>query len=152
MSVTPGNPTYAVKITSPEVGGYDFTSVNFGASTISTLAIVVMSTGTISEFFSLSVTADGGWTPVVADSAAPSFNLFELQGHFATTQPANATFSAVNDIVTTAPPTPASGFFSQGGQTAPGATQSLWMKLKMPSAATLGTQRLLTLTINGQAT
>ena len=93
VSVTPGNPTYAVKITSPEVGGYDFTSVNFGASTISTLGIVVQSTGTISEFFSLSVVADGGWTPVVADSAAPSYNLFELQGHFSTTQPADATFS-----------------------------------------------------------
>src|SRR5476649_958429 len=77
VSVTPGNPTYAVKITSPEVGGYDFTSVNFGASTISTLGIVVYSTGTISEYFSLSVTADGGWTPVVADSAAPTFNKFE---------------------------------------------------------------------------
>ena len=99
MSVTPGNPTYAVGISSPEVGGYDFGSVNLGATTISTLAIVVEKLGTISEIAArLSVTADGGWTPVVVDTAAPAYNTFELQGHFAATQPADATFSTTNDL------------------------------------------------------
>ena len=46
------------------------------ASTISTLGIVVKSSGTISEYFALSVTADGGWTPVLVDSAAPTYNKF----------------------------------------------------------------------------
>ena len=94
VSVTPGNPTYAVSITSPEVGGYDFGSVNLGASTISTLGIVVKSSGTISEYFAMSVTADGGWTPVVVDSAAPAYNKFELQGHFAAAQPLDSSFDA----------------------------------------------------------
>ena len=93
VSVTPGNPTYAVYITSPEVGGYDFTSVNFGASTISTLAIVVMSTGTVSEYFALSVTADGGWTPVVADSAHRATTCSNCRDTSTATQPADATFS-----------------------------------------------------------
>jgi hypothetical protein len=152
VSVTPGNPTYAVGITSPEVGGYDFASVNLGATTISTLAIVVKSSGTISEYFALSVTADGGWTPVVLDSAAPTFNKFEMQGHFGATQPADGTFAAVNDLMTTAIPGTGSGLYNQGSQTIPGASQNLWLRLKMPSSTSLSGQRLMTVTVNGQAT
>ena len=83
--MTPGNPTYAVGITSPKLaGGYNFGNVNLGATTISTLPIVVKSSGTISEYFSLSVTADGGWTPVIiVDTAAPAYNTFEMQDDFA---------------------------------------------------------------------
>src|ERR1700679_2632229 len=82
ISVTPGNVTYAVGISSPEVGGYAFGTVNLGQTTISTLAIVVKSSGTIAEYFSLAVTADGGWTAVTVDTAAPAYNTFEMQGHF----------------------------------------------------------------------
>jgi len=152
VSVTPGNPTYAVSISSPEVGGYDFGSVNLGQSTISTLAIVVKSSGTISEYFSMSVTADGGWSPVTVDTAAPAYNTFELQGHFATTQPTDAQFSTTVDLVTTAPPTPSSTHYSQGGQTTPGNTQNLWLKLRLPVSTGLSGQRLMTLTVNGQTT
>ena len=152
VSVTPGNPAYASGISSPEVGGYDFGSVNLGATTISTLAIVVKSSGTISEYFSMSVTADGGWTPVVVDTAAPAYNTFELQGHFAATQPANATFSTTNDSCDhlRLQARHQDALQPKGAQTVPGNSQNLWMKLRLPVSTGLSGQRLLTVTVNGQ--
>src|SRR5882672_11303697 len=72
VSVTPGGFTYGVVISSPlnngsdGTTGYDFTQVNLGATTISTVAIVVKSSGTIAEFFSLAISnsLQDGWTPV----------------------------------------------------------------------------------------
>jgi hypothetical protein len=115
------------------------------------LAIVVKSTGTVSEYFAMSVTADGGWTPVLVDSAAPAYNKFELQGHFAAAQPAAASFSTTNDLITNVIPGTASGLYSQGAQTIPNAQLSLWLQLRMPTAISAPGQRLLTVAINGQA-
>src|SRR6185437_5136226 len=66
VAVTPGGFTYAVVITSPVLSGttgYDFTQVNLGATTMSTVAIQVKSSGTVSEFFSLAIsnTREDNW-------------------------------------------------------------------------------------------
>src|SRR5712691_8262806 len=84
VSVTPGNTGFGVYITSPIAGsGYDFGTVNLGATTMSTLAIVVKSSGTVSEYFAMTVTSNGGadaWTPLSAD-AVPAYNEFEMLGY-----------------------------------------------------------------------
>ena len=72
--------------------------------------------------------------------------MFELLGHFVAAQPADATFSTTNDIVTNAAPGTGFGLYNQGGQTVPGNTQSLWLKLKMPASTGVAGQRLMTLT------
>ena len=152
VSVTPGNPTYGVYITSPVAGGYDFQAVNLGATTGSTLAIVVKSSGTVSEFFAMSVVDNGAnaWTALGADGT-PGLDQFELLGRFNSGQPADSAFSGANDIVTGSIPGTGSGLYNQGGKTAPGTSQTLWMKLKMPSSVTSPAARSLVLAINGQA-
>ena len=74
VAVTPGNLQYGVYISSPLTSGttgYDFGTVNLAATTISTLAIQVKSSGTVSEFFSLAVSNSSPdvWAPVA--SATP---------------------------------------------------------------------------------
>ena len=156
VSVTPGNPQFGVFISSPIVGtayGYSFQSVNMGTSTGSTKAIVVKSSGTVSEFFAMSAVGSGGnpWTALVADGV-PGLDQFELLGHFnGASQPLDANFSTTNDIITPSVPGTGSGLYNQGAATAPGSTQSLWLKLKMPSSVTSSATQNLILTINGQA-
>ncbi len=55
VTVTAGNISYGVQISSPYAGGYSFGSVSLGATTNSTLAITVANTGSISEYFSMAV-------------------------------------------------------------------------------------------------
>src|SRR5258708_4438122 len=155
VSVTPGNPLFGVFISSPDAGvGYNFGSVNMSISTGSTKAILVKSSGTVSEFFAMSAVGSGAnpWSALAVDGT-PGLDQFELLGHFtAGAQPLDATFSTTNDIITNAVPgTTGSAIYNQGTQTAPGTTQSLYLKLKMPSSVTSSAQQNLILTINGQA-
>src|SRR5690349_21615054 len=97
VSVTPGNPQYGVYITSPIAGsGYDFQAVNLGATTGSTLAIVVKSSGSVSEYFAMSIVDGNGtnaWTALGADGT-PGLDQFELLGRFDNvSQPLDANFS-----------------------------------------------------------
>src|SRR3954469_19242226 len=64
--VTPTGFTYAVSITSPEVQGYDFSSVALAASTIATLAIPVANTGNVGEYFAMKIsnTLPDNWAGV----------------------------------------------------------------------------------------
>jgi hypothetical protein len=155
VSVTPGNPQFGVSISSPDAGvGYNFGSVNMGVSTGSTKAIIVQSSGTVSEFFVMSVVGSGAapWTARAADGAT-SLDTFELLGHFATaTQIPDGTFSTTNDIVGPTPPGAGSGLYNQGAVTPPGTSQNLWLKLFMPTSVTSSNTQNLILTINGQAT
>ena len=153
VSVTPGNPQYGVYITSPIAGsGYDFQQVNLGATTGSTLAIVVKSSGTVSEYFAMSVVDNGtnAWTALGADGT-PALDQFELLGRFDNvSQPLDSAFSGANDIITGSIPGTGSGKYNQGAQTPAGNTQNLWLKLKMPSSVTSPAARNLVLSINGQ--
>ena len=155
VSVTPGNPQYGVFITSAIANqssyGYDFKSVNLGASTGSTMPIVVKSSGTVSEYFAMSIVDSGSnlWTALNADGT-PDLDQFELLGRFNSSQPTDTSFSTTNDIVTGSIPGTGSGLYNQGAKTAPGSTQSLWLKLKMPARITSPSARNLVLSINGQ--
>jgi len=152
VSVTPGNPQYGVYITSPIAGaGYDFQAVNMGASTGSTLAITVKSSGTVSEFFAMNIVDNGGnpWTALNADGT-PDLDQFELLGRFSAGQPTDTSFSTTNDIITPSIPGTGSGLYNQGGKTNPGNTQNLWLKLKMPARITSPSARNFVLSINGQ--
>ena len=155
VSVTPGGYTYAVVITSPITGGttgYDFTQVNLGATTISTLAIVVKSSGTISEYFSLAISnsLQDGWTPV--SSAAPTLGHFRMMGYFtgASGQASDASFA---DSLTTTPPGTAGTLYGQSttGKTAPGNTNNLWLRLTMPDQVANQNAQSMVLTVNGQS-
>src|SRR6266849_8178974 len=55
VNVTPGNVAYGVTITSGSSVGYDFQTVNLAATTVSTRAIGVQNSGTISELFVMAV-------------------------------------------------------------------------------------------------
>jgi len=152
LSVTPGNVAYGVSITSPMAEGYVFGTVNLGATTLSTAAIAVQNSGTISEYFSLKVSnsSPDSWTPLSADGT-PDHNEFELLGRFNSTQPTSATFSATDDIVDGSFEDPAAAKFGQAStKTAPSNSQNLWLKLIMPTTVSSSSQQTLTLSINGQ--
>src|ERR1700687_2407992 len=69
VSVTP-NAQYGVTISSPYAGGYNFGLVNLNATTVSTLAITLTNSGSIYEYFGISVSnTSGGWT---ASSVTPT--------------------------------------------------------------------------------
>ena len=153
VAVTPGGYTYAVVITSPLVSGttgYDFTQVNLGATTISTLAIVVKSSGTISEFFSLAIgnSQPDSWAPV---SGTPGFKEFKMIARFTGSggQPADSAFAA-GDALTTGVPGTSGTLYNQGSKTDPGNTQNLWLRLTMPSQVSNQNAQTMVLTVNGQ--
>ena len=154
--VTPsaGSLSYAVTITSPEVQGYDFSSVALGATTISTLAIEVTNSGTVGEYFAMAIsnTSPDNWAAV--PTGTPGYNQFKMLGHFvnhAAGQPVDSTFD-VNVDTMTSTYNYGTGNFGQTGLTSPGASnrKDLWLRLTMPQTVATGLQQAMTLTINGQ--
>src|ERR1700690_1292221 len=102
VSVTP-QVTYAVTITSVNPSGYQFGTVALAATTISTAAVGVKDSGTISEYFSMAIsnTAPDAWTPGAGGTAGN--NSFGMIAELAGTQPASASFAA-GDALLKAPP------------------------------------------------
>src|SRR5258708_1849895 len=157
VSVTPTGLLYGVSISSPYASGYNFGNVALGITTGSTLAIVVKSSGTVAEYFSLSVVDPGTnpWVPLSVDGTPSALDSFELQGHFtaANTVPADTVFTAAaqNDLVNGIAPLPAGGLFNQGtiGKTAPNVSVYLWLKMKMPAFITSTAARAMVLYITG---
>ena len=153
ISLTP-NTTYAVTISSAYVGGYNFGQVNLNSTTVSTVAITLTNSGSIYEFFAISVSSPNanGWTP---SAVGASTDTFRLMGMFSAGQPTqnNASFSAL----TGTPPTTANGKYGQAAKTSPAAgsnTQSLWLQMDMPftlNTAGSGPQTM-TVSVTGQAT
>src|SRR5262245_7614162 len=96
VTVTP-DVTYSVKITSPELQGYDFGLVQVNRTTISTLAIGVQNNGDITEFFSLAVVdTTGGGNAWSNSTLGASATTYAMAGQFVTTgapQPAGGTFA-----------------------------------------------------------
>jgi hypothetical protein len=164
VSVTPSNSSvkYGVVITSPAIAaagvGYDFSSVDLGATTGSTLAITVKSSGTVSEFFVMDVVSDGSadaWVPVNPADGALSLNHYGFMGHFMTTntQPVDSSFDGTADAIYASNPTNGTGLYNQGASpTAPGTSLYLWMKLRMPPSVSNPGTRKLTVAITGQPT
>ena len=151
VAVTPGNLTYGVSISSPLTSGttgYDFGTVALGATTISTLAIQVKSSGTVSEFFSLAVSNSSPdvWAPV--SSATPGLRQFRMMGRItaANTQPLDSVFA---DSLTTSAPTPAGSYYGQS-RTDPGTIVYLWLRLTMPDQVVTQLAQTMTVTVNGQ--
>src|SRR5216684_337594 len=94
VSVTP-NAQYGVTISSPYASGYNFGLVNLNATTVSTLAITLTNSGSIYEYFGISVSnTSGGWT---ASAAAASTDTFRLSGQLNAAQPlqGSGSFSAL---------------------------------------------------------
>ena len=156
VSVTPTGLVYGVSISSPYAGGYNFGNVALGNTTGSTLAITVKSSGTVAEYFSMSVVDPGGspWTPLVADGTPSVLDQYELQGHFTTVNSVIADSAFVGtDVINTVPPIPAGSDYNQGsiGKTAPGTSVYLWLKMKMPASVTSTNSRALVLSITGQS-
>src|SRR5205807_2268951 len=89
LSVTPGGITYSVQITSVNSSGYQFGTVNIGATTVSTAAITVANTGggNVSEYFEMKA---GVSTPAhrAPQSGAPGTDQFRLTGELNASQPA----------------------------------------------------------------
>ena len=150
LAVTPGNVTYGVSISSPYPSGYNFAQVNLGATTASTVAILVTATGaTVSEYFGLAVSnTSGNWT---ASASAPSTDTFRMMGWFNTTPVSTNTF-ITTDAFTNTVPAAAAGKYNQSSKTAPGTSANLWLRLDMPTALNLGTSaaQTMTLTVTGQ--
>ena len=91
VSVSP-TVTYSVAISSPYTSGYNFSNVALGATTLSTLAITLNTTGaTGPEFFGLSISnTSGNWT---ATTGAAGVDTFRMGAAMAATQPLMANTS-----------------------------------------------------------
>jgi len=170
VMVTAGGVSYGVQITSPDVGGYQFGTVSLGATTNSTVAITVANTGTISEYFSMSISSttptsgSDKWGPV---NTAPGLDTFELFGLFQSTasaMPSPASFT--NALLTTTLGTAGHNVYGQTngaftdnafGRTPPtaqpGFQRGLWLQLKMPTDLSDGNggAQTMVLSIDGQA-
>ena len=152
VAVTPGGFQYGVYISSPLLGGttgYDFGQVSLGATTISTQAIQVVSSGTTSEYFSVGVSNSNpdNWAPVV--SPIPSLRQFRMMARFTgnTTQPGDGVFA---DNLSNSPPVDAMGLYGQS-LTDPGNSQYLWLRLTMPSQVPNQNPQTMVITVNGQS-
>ena len=152
LSLTP-NTTYAVSMSSVTGGvGYQFGNVNLNATTVSTAAIVITNSGSVYEFFALSVSSptSGSWSP---NSTAPGVDTYVLSGQYAGSQPAqgSGSFSALTN---TAPSASAALYGQASTKTAPAGTQKLWLQLQMPTSLNNGGtgQQTMTLRVTGQAT
>ncbi len=148
VSVTP-SVTYSVSISSPMNQGYQFGTVALGATTISTVAIAVSNNGTVAESFSLAITnsAPGNWAPAGSSGA----DQFRMSGYFNTTQPADGTFGAADDLTTSVPGTAANKFGQGVTKTNASSSKNLWLRLVMPTSITgAAVQQTMTLTVNGQ--
>ena len=154
ISLTP-NTTYAVTISSAYIGGYNFGLVNLNSTTVSTVAITLTNSGSIYEFFAISVSSpsSGGWFP---SAVGPSTDTFRLSGMFNTPgQPTqgNASFSALTNTA----PTNGNGLYGQASKTSPTAgsnTQKLWLQMDMPFTLNAGGSgpQTVTVSVTGQAT
>ena len=157
ISLTP-NTTFAVTISSPYVGGYNFGQVNLNSTTVSTLAITLTNSGSIYEYFGISVSSptSGGWSP---NSVGPSTDTFRLSGLLnaigqGQPAPGSANFTALTN---TAPST-ASGKYGQGvtktSPTAGNNQQQLWLQMEMPFTLNSGGTgpQTMTIRVTGQAT
>ena len=151
ITVTPGNVTYGVQISSPFVQGYAFGTVNVGLTTVSTVAIGVQNAGTIMEYFSLGVVDD---TPSTAwsNALAASNTTYAMYGLFQSGQPLETDFSnALNNIPVAPPGASATRHGQASTKTNPGSSQSLWLRLGMPTGVNDQGEHTLTLSINGQS-
>ena len=148
VSVTP-NVTYAVQITSPVAGGYDFQTVNLGATTVSTLAIDVRNAGNVAEYFGLAISnTSGSWAPGVT----PDTDTFRMIGYFNATEPSTSTF-VTGDALTTSVGSGQNKFGQGTNKTLANTHANLWLRLDMPTALNVGTTatQTMTLTVNGQS-
>lgn len=149
ISVTP-NVTFGVTITSVNASGYQFGTVNLGATTQSTSAIVLTNSGNVAEYFSMAISnTSGGWSAV---SAVPGTDQFRMTALLNTgTQPV---LGSITDALTNPPvPGAAATLYGQASaKTAPSSAKNLWLKLEMPTALNAGgtTAQTMTLTVNGQ--
>ena len=151
LSLTP-NTTYAVTMSSVTSGvGYQFGNVNLNSTTISTAAIVITNSGSVYEYFALSVSSptSGSWSP---NSTAPGVDTFVLSGAYGTSQPAQGagSFSALTNM---APAASAALYGQASTKTAPAGTQKLWLQMQMPTSLNNGgtSQQTMTLSVTGQA-
>ena len=158
VSVTPGNVAYGVTISSPYPSGYSFGQVNLGAVTISTSAITVTNSGSISEYFGMAISNLGtnSWTPVASNP--PGADHFRLAAWFSTAVPASTTTFVDANALAAAANTTSGNLFNQGNvKTAPGTTpggnEFLWLNLSMPTSLTqsISGSQNMTLSIDGQA-
>jgi len=153
ISLTP-NTTFAVSISSPYAGGYNFGQVNLNSTTVSTLAITLTNSGSIYEYFGISVSnTSGGWT---TNGTAPSTDTFRLSGLLnagAVPAQGSGSFSALTN---TAPGT-ANGLYGQASKTSSAAgsnTQKLRLQMEMPFTLNTGGTgpQTMTVSVTGQAT
>ena len=81
ISVTP-NVTYGVTITSVNAAGYQFGTVNLGATTQSTSAITLTNSGNVSAYFSMAISnTSGGWSAVSSVPGTDEFPDERLAEH-----------------------------------------------------------------------
>ena len=153
LSVTPGNVTFSVQITSVNGSGYQFQTVNVGATTVSTSAITVTNSGggNVSEYFGMKVSnsSPDTWTP-----GAPGADTFRLTGELtAGTQPVQGAGFPVGDAVTGSFPGAAATLYGQAStKTALTANKKLFLQLEMPTSLSgTGGAQTMTLFIQGQS-
>ena len=161
--VTPSGVGYGVKITSVNDNGYDFLSVALGKTTGSTAAIKVQNSGSVSEYFVMSISSTTGgttfWRPV-SYYYTPQVDEYLMQGLFLTEglpQPMDDTFGTAPTATVVQGTNQGLGQNTYGqasSQTAATVTKDLWLKLTMPTGLSLTdpSRQKFVLTITGQGT
>ena len=155
ISVTP-NATFGVTISSPYVGGYNFGLVNLNSSTVSTLAITLTNSGSIYEYFGISVSnTSGGGNPWTTTGVAPSTDTFRMWAQLNASPPAinSVNFSTIGNTA----PSAAATLYGQASTKTSSAggsnTQKLWLQLDMPFTLNTGGTgaQTMTVSVTGQA-
>ena len=157
ISVTP-NASFGVTISSPYASGYNFGIVSLNSTTVSTLAITLTNSGTIYEYFGVSVSnTSGGGNPWTTTGIAPSTDTFRMSGLLnagAVPAQGSGNFTALTNLA----PTNAAALYGQAStKTSPTAgsnTSKLWLKLEMPFTLNTGGSgaQTMTVSVTGQAT
>ncbi len=145
ISVTPGL-TYSVTISSPYLAGYNFGTVNLNTATLSTVAITVQNSGTVTEYFGLTLSNSTNWT---VSSTAIGANQFTMAGYFntaATPQPGAASVTTLINSTTAG-----ANQFNQGTTQTPATNyRYLWLKMAMPTTSGFTGQQTMVLSITWQ--
>ncbi len=137
---------------------YNYGALSVNVSSVSSGITITNDSGALVETYTIqganAASTGGGTTWTLASST--STNQYALAAQFSTSQPTNADGSwGSDDTTTSATPCDTTTFGNgtpaqSGAGVLPGATRTLWFRLKTPDAVSDTTQHLVTVTLGVQ--
>jgi len=139
------------------VGTSAFGTVNEGSETVASSANGVNNDGNVTEDFELKLTAVAGWTALQAGT--PGTDEYILGAIFKFAAPTTADYDDSEDMLSTGYVEATTAIFAKDGDVvgekgysvAASGNRNLWFYFFAPSATTVGTQQLITVTCRATA-